>query len=158
MGSKRKQALHFFLASFLATFWQDLDELRHHFVQTQRMQTAENKKFNEDITRLDADVDDLMELAKKPGPAGPPGPPGSVGPEGPPGKDGKDGPKGTKPTLTDCVNIAVIGVVQVPLARMVRQVQRGRPASLACLALTVSLGCQDRRVHRERQVRKERRE
>ena len=73
---------------------QDLDELRHHFVRTQRMQTARNMKFNEDISRLDADVDDLMKLAKKPGPSGPQGPQGPQGAPGPAGKDGKDGPAG----------------------------------------------------------------
>ncbi len=73
---------------------QDLDELRHHFVRTQRMQTSKNKKFNEEITRLDADIEDLMKIAKTPGPAGPQGSPGPTGPQGPQGKDGKDGTQG----------------------------------------------------------------
>jgi hypothetical protein len=58
------------------------DTVRTTVVRTQRMQTEKNKKFMGDIQRLDNDIDDLMKLAKKPGPQGPAGPKGDNGPPG----------------------------------------------------------------------------
>ena len=60
------------------------------------VQTERNKKFDGEVARLDADIDDLLKMVKKPGPTGPPGPPG---PAGTPGSPGKDGPKGDTGTI-----------------------------------------------------------
>lgn len=62
-------------------------------------QTSRNKKFDEEVARLDADVDDLLKMAKKPGPPGPAGPAGPPGPPGPAGKDGSKGDTGTQAML-----------------------------------------------------------
>eukprot|EP00960_Hanusia_phi_P067734 766690-Hanusia_phi.AAC.2 len=72
-----------------------LKDIQHHLVLTQRQQTTRNKNFVEDIKRLDQDIEDLMRMAKLPGPPGPPGETGPDGPPGPPGKDGPPGPPGS---------------------------------------------------------------
>ena len=72
----------------------DLKDIQHHLVRTQRAQTVHNRKYEDDIARLDTDFEDLMKLAKKPGPGGPPGPPGNEGPPGPPGEAGAVGLQG----------------------------------------------------------------
>ena len=43
----------------------DLEELRHRLVQTQRKLTSQDKDYENKVARLDADVDDLMNLFSK---------------------------------------------------------------------------------------------
>ena len=43
----------------------DLDEMRHRLVATQRKLTAQDRDYQSKIARLDADVDDLMNLFSK---------------------------------------------------------------------------------------------
>ena len=43
----------------------DLEELRHRLVQTQRKLTSQDKDYDNKVARLDADVDDLMNLFSK---------------------------------------------------------------------------------------------
>lgn len=72
----------------------DLQDIQHHLVRTQRSQTVHNRQFEDHIARLDTDFEDLMKLAKKPGPGGPAGAVGETGPAGPGGETGLQGPQG----------------------------------------------------------------
>jgi len=72
----------------------DMQDIQHHLVRTQRKQTVHNRRFEDHIARLDTDFEDLMKLAKKPGPGGPAGEAGETGPAGPAGESGLQGPQG----------------------------------------------------------------
>ena len=66
------------------------------------METARNKKYVEEIQRLDADIDDLLKQSKHPAPTGRPGGPGPAGPTGPPGNDGTKGDTGAELPMQAC--------------------------------------------------------
>ena len=111
---------------------QDMEEFHHHFVRMQRMATARNKKYEQEVQRLDADVDDLLKQAKTPPPTGQRGAPGPTGPPGPPGKDGAKGDTGHMPPHhmppRDCEPLTRRGAGQV------RRVRMGTPARRGCRA------------------------